>query len=152
MRSHLARELEVSERTIQIWFQNRRAKARKSEAYSIDQDMSSLIPNVRTGWIEPPLLNKNNITSSAAPSSSTYQDTFRSMITPESFLGDFKPRQTYHPFGFDQQQRLRSFSSMPEKQPSFTPFGMLTRAMSEGTDRQGKKTTCCFSCIFHFYI
>jgi hypothetical protein len=57
-RSHLARALEVSERTVQIWFQNRRAKARKSDAYSLGQEMTSLMPNVRTGWIEPPKLNK----------------------------------------------------------------------------------------------
>ncbi|PHZ17923.1 homeobox, partial [Rhizopus microsporus ATCC 52813] len=29
MRAQLAQELGVSERTVQIWFQNRRAKARK---------------------------------------------------------------------------------------------------------------------------
>ncbi|KAI8338634.1 hypothetical protein BC941DRAFT_423439 [Chlamydoabsidia padenii] len=136
MRSHLARELEVSERTIQIWFQNRRAKARKSEAYSLGQDMSSLVPNVRTGWIEPPLLSKNINASTAATTSSAYQDTLRALITPESYVGNFKPRHTFHPFGFDQQQRLRSFSSMPEKQPIFSSFGLPTRAMSEGTDRQ----------------
>ncbi|KAI7852653.1 homeobox protein EgHBX4, partial [Circinella umbellata] len=34
VRSQLAQDLNVSERTIQIWFQNRRAKARKLEALS----------------------------------------------------------------------------------------------------------------------
>ncbi|KAG1140191.1 hypothetical protein G6F37_009309 [Rhizopus arrhizus] len=46
IRTRLASELDVSERTVQIWFQNRRAKARKSDG---------LEPNVRTGWIDLPV-------------------------------------------------------------------------------------------------
>ncbi|EIE88502.1 hypothetical protein G6F46_012288 [Rhizopus delemar] len=46
IRTRLATELDVSERTVQIWFQNRRAKARKSDG---------LEPNVRTGWLDLPV-------------------------------------------------------------------------------------------------
>ncbi|KAI8982627.1 hypothetical protein BDB01DRAFT_793462 [Pilobolus umbonatus] len=113
MRSYLANELGVSERTIQIWFQNRRAKVRKLEVSSPGQ--SSLIPNVRTGWIGlPPQQQQRK------------QSIFSKLMTPELFeQGPFK-------------RRPRS-SSKPEKGTFDFIQPFASRAMSEGVHRDTKK-------------
>lgn len=87
IRSRLAHELGVTERTIQIWFQNRRAKARKLEASGGGSGkVPSLMPNVRTGWIEPPRHNNAGVTNTSnAQWPPRYQATFRTMMTPERF-------------------------------------------------------------------
>lgn len=105
MRAQLAQELGISERTVQIWFQNRRAKARKLEAGG---GLPSLVPNVRTGWIDMP---------------QPIQATFRSFMTPECY----EQEPTI-------KRRPRS-SSKPEKNTNFTVPTPPQRAMSEGMAR-----------------
>ncbi|KAI9319072.1 homeobox domain-containing protein [Dichotomocladium elegans] len=73
IRSQLARELGVSERTIQIWFQNRRAKARKMEALSTSLSIGSNCHPLLPRWMERPHVP------------SRYQPTFRTMMTPKRF-------------------------------------------------------------------
>ncbi|CAO3672603.1 hypothetical protein G6F70_006054 [Rhizopus microsporus] len=106
MRAQLAQELGVSERTVQIWFQNRRAKARKLE-------QSTLQPNVRTGWIDMPVKQKNS-------QEQHFQTTFRTLVTPECYEEPVK-------------KRPRS-SSKPERF-CMPPPSLPPRAMSEGMDR-----------------
>ncbi|KAI9278561.1 hypothetical protein BDA99DRAFT_417300, partial [Phascolomyces articulosus] len=91
VRSQLAHDLGVSERTIQIWFQNRRAKARKLE--SLSNSLSAAAQATRSHH-QP-----------------RYQPTFRTMMTPERFEElKQQPTQTRRHHG----NRPRS-SSKPEK-------------------------------------
>ncbi|RCH81922.1 hypothetical protein CU098_003695 [Rhizopus stolonifer] len=116
VRNKLAGELSVSERTIQIWFQNRRAKARKVDA---PLSTSLLAKNAsRPSWMDSKQRN------STPP---RYQATFRTMMTPERFE-ELKQQ--------DQQQirkRPRSISKPEPKSAALIEMTKeVTRAMSEG--------------------
>ncbi|CDH55479.1 hypothetical protein RO3G_05029 [Lichtheimia corymbifera JMRC:FSU:9682] len=127
VRSQLAHDLGVSERTIQIWFQNRRAKARKMEALSNALAMGGALShgsNNTTTTVNGngchPLLPR--WTERAPP---RYQPTFRTMMTPKRFEELRQQSDTRRP-----TTTTRAASSKPDENKDH--HDVAPRAMSEG--------------------
>lgn len=155
IRHKLAQELGVSERTVQIWFQNRRAKARKLEAISkylsttCSAEGTSDINNNNSVIVSTLL---PNLTDTRQPPAHRYQPTFRTMMTPERFE-ELRQQQEDTP---QPRRRPRSSSKPEPRNPQILQAAALPRAMSEGTERmvvpEGiKKTFFSASAPCHTY-
>lgn len=130
VRSQLAQDLMVTERTIQIWFQNRRAKARKIDTVPMTNTVSSSSSISSSSAIKPNTGGWMDQQRHATPP--RFQATFRTMMTPERFE-ELK----------DGQQQIRKrprSSSKPEPKSSLLLDSFNnSRAMSEGIhQKQGK--------------
>ncbi|CAO3592883.1 unnamed protein product [Absidia cylindrospora] len=146
IRHGLSLSLGITERTVQIWFQNRRAKARKMEeggAGGINGNGGKL--NTPGGSSTAPL--------SASTQAPRYQATFRSMMTPQLFEemkasnSSSITSSSLNPTALGIRRRPRS-ASKPEK-PKPTPIALAPRAMSEEKDclRQQESSSSSFSCL-----
>ncbi|CAO3610474.1 unnamed protein product [Cunninghamella echinulata] len=86
IRHRLAMTLGITERTVQIWFQNRRAKARKSDNGKINDANTTPQPfDHHQQQQQHPLHPSSSLSSLNMSSTPRYQATFRSLMTPERF-------------------------------------------------------------------
>ncbi|CAO3597378.1 unnamed protein product [Absidia cylindrospora] len=120
----------MTERTVQIWFQNRRAKARKVNGHTGESDDKS-----------SSALGGNGASIPSSTQAPRYQPTFRSMMTPQLFeemnaatIGNAgQTSVSTRPSSFSSSQRRPRSDSKPEK-PNPTPVTLAPRARSEGSD------------------
>ncbi|ORZ22959.1 hypothetical protein BCR42DRAFT_403677 [Absidia repens] len=129
IRHGLSLSLGMTERTVQIWFQNRRAKARKVSG-----------PTGGSGSKSSSALGGNCASLPSSNQVPRYQPTFRSMMTPQLFeemnaatIGNAgqTPVST-RPSSFSSSQRRPRSDSKPEK-PKPTQVTLAPRAGSEGS-------------------
>lgn len=150
IRHGLSLSLGITERTVQIWFQNRRAKARKMEEGGASGGCSNGIG----GKSNAPGGSSTAALSSSSTHPPRYQATFRSMMTPQLFeemkassLSASSSSSSLNPATAALGIRRRPRSASKPEKPKPTPIAMAPRAMSEENDCQRQESSSSFSCL-----
>lgn len=148
IRHGLSLSLGITERTVQIWFQNRRAKARKMEEGGVAGNGNGGIG----GKSNTPGGSSTSALSSSTTQAPRYQATFRSMMTPQLFeemkaSSSSMSSSSINPAASALGIRRRPRSASKPEKPKPTPIALAPRAMSEDKDCHRQESSPSSSCL-----